>query len=72
MLTLLARGESFSHRSDSEGALISCDYLNSVFSLDQEDLRLLLPKSRSLYELCGKNCVSSDIYDDDTSLGAKV
>ena len=71
ILTLLARGESFSHGSDSEGAPISCDYIDSVFSLDHEDIRLLMPESRRLHEFCGENCVSSDIYDDSHLLGQK-
>ena len=44
MLTLLARGESFSHGSDSDGVPITSDYFDAVFSLEQDDIQLLMPE----------------------------
>ena len=45
LLTLLARGESFFHGSDSDGVPITSDYLEAVFSLGQDDIQLLMPES---------------------------
>ena len=39
--------------SDIQGTPITYDYLEAVFRLDQEDIRLLMPKSRRLHDLCG-------------------
>ena len=71
MLTLLARGESFSHGSDSDGVPISCDYLDEVFSLGQDDIQLLMPESKRLHKLCAEQCISSDIHDDSNLSGQK-
>ena len=71
MLTLLARGESFSHRSDSDGVPISRDYLDAVFSLGQEDIQLLMPESKRVHEFSVEEWVNSDIYDDSNLSGQK-
>ena len=49
MHTLLARGVTFSHGSDSEGTPVTSDYLEAVSKLDQEDIRLLMPEPRGLH-----------------------
>ena len=71
MLTLLKRGESFSQGSDSDGVPISCDYLDAVFSLGQEDIQLLMPESKRVHEFSVEEWVNSDIYDDSNLSGQK-
>ena len=72
MLTLLARGEPFSHGSDSEGTPVTSDYLEAVSKLDQEDIRLLMPEPRGLHSFCGESCISMDIYDESHLLRTKL
>ena len=40
MLTLLARGASFTYGTNRDGTPVTSDYLESVSNLDQEDIRL--------------------------------
>ena len=63
MLTLLARGKTFLHGSNSDGAPVTSDYLEAVSKLDQEDIRLLMPEPINLHSFCGESCISMDIYD---------
>jgi hypothetical protein len=72
MLTLLARGESFSHGLDSDGVPITSDNLEAVFSLGQDDIKLLMPESKRLHQFCVEECVSSGIYDDSNLSGKSL
>ena len=72
MLTLLARGESFSHGFDSDGVPITSDYLEAVFSLGQDDIPLLMPESNRLHEFGEEQCVSRDIMTTQTFPGKSL
>ena len=49
MLTMLARGTSFTYCTSRDGTPVTSDYLESVSNLDQEDIRLLMPEPRGLH-----------------------
>jgi hypothetical protein len=65
VLTLLARrGESFTLSENSEELRGTSDYLEAVNNMDQEDIRMLMPQSRGLYNFCSSPCVALEIYSD--------
>ena len=64
-LTLLARkSESITLSESCEDQTGCSDYLEAVNSMDQEDIRSLMPKPRDLHEFCATECVATDIYPD--------
>jgi hypothetical protein len=65
MLNMLARGTSFTYGMDGrDGTPVTSDHIQSVFNLDQEDIRLLMPEPRGLHSFCGKSSISMDVYDE--------
>ena len=64
-LTLLARrGESLTLSESCEDLTGTSDYLEAVHSMDQEDIRCLMPKPRDLHDFCSTECVAMEIYPD--------
>ena len=64
-LTLLARkGESITLSESFDDLPGTTDYLEAVHSMDQEDIRCLMPKPRDLHEFCSTECVAMEIYPD--------
>ena len=64
ILTVLARGTSFTHGTNSDGTPVTSDYLEAVSNLDQENIRLLMPEPRGLHSFCSESCISMDVYDE--------
>ena len=64
-ITLLARrGESLTLNKSCDDLTGTSDYLESVHSMDQEDIRCLMPKPRDLHDFCSTECVAMEIYPD--------
>jgi hypothetical protein len=40
------------------------DYLEAVHTMDQEDMRCLMPQPRDLHDVCSTQCVAMEIYPD--------
>jgi hypothetical protein len=40
------------------------DYLEAVHTMDQEDIRCLMPQPRDLHDFCSTQCVAMEIYPD--------
>jgi hypothetical protein len=69
-LTLLARrGESITLSESCDDLPGTSDYLEAVHSMDQEDIRCLMPKPRDLHDFCSTECVAKEIYHDSNLQG---
>jgi hypothetical protein len=64
LLTLLARGKAFSHGVNIAGQSFTTDYLDAIYFLDQEDIRILMTEPRGLHNFCGMPCVAMEMSDD--------
>jgi hypothetical protein len=64
-LTLLARrGESLTLSESCQELKGTSDYLEAVHTMDQEDIRCLMPQPRDLHNFCSTQCVAMEIYPD--------
>ena len=52
-------------------ASFTTEYLDSIYFLDQEGIRLLMPEPRMLHDYCSKPCVAMEI-NEDTHLQGKL
>jgi hypothetical protein len=69
LLTLLARGISFSHGENIGEQSFNTDYLEAIHFLDQEDIRMLMPEPKGLHDFCSMPCVAMEIYLTHTRKG---
>ena len=59
------------HGENIAGASFTTEYLDSIYFLEQEDIRLLMPEPRRLHDYCSTPCMAMEMYAD-THLQGKV
>ena len=64
LMLLARRGEPLTLSESCDDLTGTSDYLEAVHSMDQEDIRCLMPKPRDLHDFCSTECVAMEIYSD--------